>query len=153
MGIGIDGAFHAFFFGERPPAPVEIEAAGIGVEFDDRARGGGGIEDGGNIQLVGFAAEEEAAGEVAEHGDMGVFTGANDAVSHLGLRHGEGRVDARHDIIEGGEDFIRKIQRAVLENVALGAGENAEVLVGSIEFRDAGDLGGEACFVEAARLK
>ena len=62
-------------------------------------------------------------------------------------------MDARDDIIEGGEDLVREIQRSILENIAFGAGEDAEIAVGGVEFRDAGDLRGEALFVEAVRLE
>ena len=90
---------------------------------------------------------------MAEHGDMRVFHGSYDALGHFGLGHGEGRVDARNDIIERGENLIRKIQRSILENVAFGAGEDAKIAVGSVEFRDAGDLRGEALFIEAVCLE
>src|SRR2546430_17165200 len=34
--VGIDHAFHSFFFGARPPTPVEIKPFRSGIELDPR---------------------------------------------------------------------------------------------------------------------
>ncbi len=85
MGVGVDAAFDAFFLGVPPPAPVHVETPGTGVEFDDGAGFCGGVDDGGDVDVVGGALEQQAASEVAEHGDVWVFDGADDALGHFGL--------------------------------------------------------------------
>ena len=60
-------------------------------------------------------------------------------------------MDAGDDVIERGEKVVRKVEGAVLEDVALGAGEEVERAVR--EVADAGDLVGEALRIEAARLE
>jgi hypothetical protein len=68
-----------------PEAPVEIEAGGMAVEFEPGAGGGAGVDDGGLVDAGGFALQEEAAGEVAEHVDVGILGGADEALGVLGL--------------------------------------------------------------------
>src|SRR5438874_2184506 len=52
MGIGVDHALHSFFFRERPPAPIEIEALQRGVDLNPCASLGCCIDDRGNIDRV-----------------------------------------------------------------------------------------------------
>ena len=51
MGVGIDDAFHAFLFRQRPPAPVEIEPLRCGIDFDPGSGLGRGINDGRECRL------------------------------------------------------------------------------------------------------
>ena len=83
----------------------------------------------GMIHRVAFAREQQAAGEVAEHGDVRIRDGADDALGHLGLREVEDGVHGGDDVIELREDFVGKVERAVVQDVALDAGEEAEVAV------------------------
>lgn len=70
VGIGVEGCKDAFGLSEWPPSPIEVEPARVAVEFDDGAGIGGGVEDGRDVDGVGVAFEEEAAGGVSEHGDQ-----------------------------------------------------------------------------------
>ena len=83
MGVGVDRAENSEIAGLVPPAPIEVEPPWISVELDPSACGGGGLEDFRNIESVGFPFEEEAAGGVAEAGDVFVLHGANDAIGHF----------------------------------------------------------------------
>lgn len=65
MGVGVDGAEDAFVAGAFPPAPVHVEALRAAVEFDDGAGLGGAVDDHGVVDGVGFALEEQPAGDVA----------------------------------------------------------------------------------------
>ena len=86
VGVGIDGDQCAFVEGIADPAPVHIEAAGVGVEFDDDVVGDAGVDDLLMVDGIAGAAEEKTAGEVAEDGGIGVFDGADEAASWLFLR-------------------------------------------------------------------
>ena len=68
-----------------PPAPIEVEPPWIGVELDPSACSDCGLEDFWDIEGVGFPFEEEAAGGVAEAGDVFILHGANDAIGHFVL--------------------------------------------------------------------
>ena len=54
--VTIDNTFHAFAFGVLPVAPVEIEAVGVGVEFNPRAGGRADVNDGLLVELLRRAA-------------------------------------------------------------------------------------------------
>ena len=83
MGIGVDRAENAEVTGFVPPPPIEVESPWVGVKFDPGACGNGGFKDFWDIQGVGFPLEQEAAGGVAEAGDVFVLHGANDAIGHF----------------------------------------------------------------------
>ena len=83
MGVGVDRAENSEIAGFVPPAPIEVEPPWVGVEFDPSASGGGGLKDFRDVEGVGFPFEEEAAGSVAEAGDVFVLHGANDAIGHF----------------------------------------------------------------------
>ena len=51
MRVGIDDAFHSFFFCERPPAPVEIETFWGGVDLNPSPGFRGGFDDCRNFGL------------------------------------------------------------------------------------------------------
>ena len=61
-------------------------------------------------------------------------------------------MDRSHDVIEIGQDVVRKIERAVAENVALDAGKKPEVFEFAVELSDHGDLHAQARLIESVRL-
>jgi len=75
-------------------APVHVEAAGAGVEFDPGAGVGAGVDDGAVVDFVGLAFEEVAAGEVPKAVDGGMAGGANEPGGGLGFGAAEALVDA-----------------------------------------------------------
>jgi hypothetical protein len=100
MGVGVDRAENSEIAGFVPPAPIEVEPPWISVELDPSACGGGGSEDFRDVEGVGFSFEEEAAGGVAEAGDVFVLHGANDAIGHFVFIGSESRMDGGNDVVE-----------------------------------------------------
>ena len=63
-------------------------------------------------------------------------------------------MDAGDDVVELGKNFVRKIQTAVLQNVALNPAENLEIVVESlVQFADLFDLCQQSFFVQTMSLK
>ena len=129
VGVGIDAAFDTLLLGELPPAPVHVETPGAGVELDDGAGLGGGIDHSGNVDIVSRALEQQTAGEMAEHGDVRILDGADDALCHLGLGQIEDVVNGGDDVVELRHDFVAEVEAAVFEDVHLTAGEDAEAFL------------------------
>jgi len=65
VGIGVDAAEDPEVSGLVPPTPVEVEAPGVGVQFDPGPRGGCSVENFWNVQGVRFPVEEEASRRMA----------------------------------------------------------------------------------------
>src|ERR1700722_9971929 len=105
---------------------VEVGAGGAGVVFYGYAEFGGSFEDRVHVDRVGLAAEDLAAGGMAEDTDVGIFEGAEDAGGHLVDGLSEEGVDAGDDDIHLGEGGVFEVEGAVAENVDLDAGEDAD---------------------------
>src|ERR1700739_263625 len=69
MRIGVDDDFAAQLFCQAEVAVAEIEAVGEGVLLDGYAKLGSAAEDGGEVDVEGLAAEQEASGGMAEDAD------------------------------------------------------------------------------------
>ena len=124
----------------------------IGIEFEEGTGGGGRVEDSGDVDRIGFAFEQDASGQVTEHGHVGIFHRADEALGHFGFAEGEGRMDTGHHVIELGEDGVGEIERAVLEDIALGAAEEPESVEVLVQRSDFGDLLFQTGGVEAVGL-
>ncbi len=96
------------------------------------------------VDLVGVALEDLAAGGVAENIDVRVFAGAQDAGGDLLGGLVEAGVDAGDDDVELGEGVVFEVHLAVEEDVAFDAGEEAE---GDRGFAGEGVSGGELALV------
>lgn len=153
VGIGVNAAKDSEIAGLVPPAPVEVEAPGVGVEFDPSAVGGRGRKNFRKVDGVGLALEQEAAGGVAEAGDVGVFDGANDTIGHFLFIGGEAGVDGSDDVIQFLEERVGKIKLAAFEDIALGAGEESARGFSGVEGANFCDLFFEAWGIEAVGLE
>ena len=58
VSIGIEAAKDAQIPGLVPPAPIEVEAPRVAVEFDPRAGLGGNLKHFGEIQRIGLTLKE-----------------------------------------------------------------------------------------------
>src|ERR1051325_2513438 len=105
--------------------PVELQTVRVAVDLDHHAALGRAVEDAVELDAVALAAEELAAGEVAEEGDVRVVQGAEDALRHLVLFHLELGVDGGDDEVEEVERFGTVVDGAVGEDVRLRAAEDA----------------------------
>ena len=153
VGIRVDGGENVTITGAVPPTPIHVESPRIAVELNHGAGFGRTIDDFFDVEGVGIAAKKKAAGEVPEHGDMFVFHGADDALGHLGFGEGEDVVDGSDAVVELGEDVIVKVERAIFEDIDLGAGDDLEFFESFVEFSNGRDLFQEAIFAEAVRLE
>ena len=126
VGVGVDDAFHPLSLGVLPQAPVEVETVRVGVELEPGASRGTGVDDGVLVDGIGFAAEEQPAaaaeraaaeravaeqqpaGEVAEHVDVGVLRGGDEAAGVVGLV-AAGDVQAGNNDVEFGEQGVIEI--------------------------------------------
>jgi hypothetical protein len=65
VGVWVDAAEDSKVASLVPPAPVEVKAPGVGIEFNPSPSGGCSIEDFMDIHRIGFALEQEASSRVA----------------------------------------------------------------------------------------
>ena len=154
MGVGIDDALHAFVPGLFPPAPVEIETPGVAVELDHGVVGGAGVDDFGDVELVGLALKEETAAEVAEHGDVRIFHGAENALGHFVLGQLKRVVNAGDDVVQFRQKIVLKVQAAIPQDIDFRTGENPELVsvVRFVQLADVVDLFAQPFFIEAVGL-
>ena len=151
--VGIDDATDAFPFREGPEAPVHVEAASISVEFNPCSCACGSVDHARDIECVSLSREQEPTGEMAEHGDVGIFDGADDSFCHRRFAHFEGVMNRCYDVVELGEDVVGVVEGTVFEDVAFDAGEDSKIGAEfGVELVDGLDLFEELGFGKAARL-
>ena len=115
---------------------------------------GGRFDDFPKVHLVRLPRQQQAPGRMAQDRYVSVFHCANDAPRHLFLRQRERSVHAGNDVIQLSQNLIRKVQVAVLQNVAFDAGENLELgFEPFIQFADLFDLLQQPLFVQSMGLK
>jgi hypothetical protein len=66
VGVAVDDAFDALVLGVMPEPPVHVETQRVGVQLDPGAGRGAGVDDGGLVDFVRLALQQQAAGQVAE---------------------------------------------------------------------------------------
>lgn len=143
VGVGVDRDFQAGVAGEAGVFDAEVEAVGAGVYFEKAAALAGVFDHAVDIDFVAGAAEEQAAGGVAEDVAVGVVHRAEEALGLLRFVEGEARVDGADGVVELGEEVVGVIERAVGEDVDFGGFEDAEVGEARVEFVDGADLRAE----------
>ena len=109
VGVGVDAAEDSEVSGLVPPAPIEIEAPWVGIEFNPGPSSGCSIENLRNVQGVGFPIEEEATRRMAQTGDIFILHGVDDAIGHLFFVRAESGMNGGDDVIEFGKEGIWKI--------------------------------------------
>ena len=93
----------------------------LGVDLDHLAVLRRGLEHFVEVDLVAVAAEEQPAGGVAEHRHVRIRQSPADALRLLLFGQVEMAVDAGHHVVEAGQQLVVEIERAVGQDVALGA--------------------------------
>ena len=150
VGVGVDDDAAAELSGQAEMEVVEIGAGGGGVVLDGDAELGGALEDLFHVDGVRIAAEEFAAGGVAEDAGVGVFEGGEDAIGHLLDGLIEAGVDAGDDDVELREGAVVEIELAGAEDIDLDAGEDGDAAFHFIiHVADAGGVGEGAGVVHA----
>ena len=155
MGVAVYYAFHTAAFGVLPITPVEVEAIGIGIKLNPRAGLGAGVDDGLLVKLLRCAFQQQSSAEVAEHVDIRVFGGGNEALGVVLLitaGHGVGGDDHFQVRPEGGleiESFFEYVHLDAAEE-AKGVAVVLKLLVNRGNFLE---LFFNTRFVEAVGLK
>ena len=126
--IAIDGALDALVLGVMPQPPVHVATQRAGIQLDPGAGCRAGVNDGGLIDFVGFAFEQQPPGEVAEDVNKRIFGGADQAPGHLRFALGEALMDAGHDHVQLGQKIVLKVQPAIGQDVHFRAGEETEIV-------------------------
>ena len=100
VGIGVDGDLHAVVAGFFDVAPVNVETGRVCVDLDGNPTAGSRFDDLVDIDVVPFAVEQQAAGQVPDDCRARVFDGADYAGGHFGTVEVELRVHRDDDILE-----------------------------------------------------
>ena len=126
MRVGIHDDAAAHLFGQAQVVIVQVEALGRGIVLHGDAELGSALEYRGQVDGEGLAAQQQAAGGMAEDADVRVLDGAQDARCHLLAGLVKAGVNAGDDDVELGEHFIIEVEGAVGEDVDFDAGEDAD---------------------------
>jgi len=100
MGVGVYSELDAEFDGLAGELGREVEAGGVGVDFEGDVVVAAVDEDGHPVEFEAGAGVDEAAGGVAQDFDLGKREGAEYTVGHGGFGLVEGRVDRGDDVIQ-----------------------------------------------------
>ena len=117
VGIGIDATEEAFVAGFSPESPIQIEALRVGIELKDGVVGDGTINDFLCVDLAGFSPQQQSAGYVANHVDMWVFDGGDEALGQGIFILGEASMYGGNDVIQLLQQTVIKIQFPFIENI------------------------------------
>ena len=110
----------------HPAADVgEVEPLGHGVHLEGHALRSRHLERPGQVERVGVARPDHAAGGVGEHVNEPRAQGARDALGVPLRGVAEARVDGGDHDVEGGERLLREVERSGGEDVDLDPGEEA----------------------------
>ena len=140
MGIGTDRNLHPLLFGIFQEAPVEIQPPGIGVDLDANPQFRRSVDHRVVVDGISFPGQQKPPGGMAEHRHIGILHRPDQPAGGLIPGHAKLTVDAGDDQIEGRQHFIRKIERAVTEDIAFDALENAKIVHPGIDRVDLGLL-------------
>lgn len=153
--VRAEDAADALAEGGGPVAPVQVEPAWVAVEFDPGAGFSTGLNNGGEIDGVRVAFEEESAGGMADGVDEAVLSGADEAFGVFGFVVG-GDVEAGDDKIQLGQEVIVEVE-SIAEDVDLGTGQESEVVAlvfePAIEVPDGADLLAQSFRVKSVGLE
>ena len=120
--------------------PRRIESLGTAVDLDRRVELGAGREHVVGVERRRVALADHPAGAVAEDVDVRRGDGPHHPLGHRLALHPQLGVDAGDDDVESAEHVVVVVERAVLEDVDLDAGEDAERRQLLVELGDVGQL-------------
>src|SRR5258707_8728530 len=91
---------------------------------------------------------------MTEHRNKSILRRSDHPVSHLLFGQAHDRVDTRHDEIELTQNFVRKIEGAVSQDITFDSSKNLEVIAKAfVQFFDPGDLLHQLFLLQAVSLK
>jgi hypothetical protein len=153
MRVRID-AHHAAEVERRlVPAPIKIETPRIGIDLDCNAMSSAGREHTRDVDIVSGSPQQLPSRHMAEDGCAGIHHCANNALRLRPAVEAKAAVDARDDKIEACKHLVRIVKRAIGQNIALDAFEDAKAaLVFAVQAVNLGMLGGDLVNAEPAGL-
>ena len=115
---------------------------------------GGGFDDGGHVDRVAFAFQQQPARRMRQHRDPRMRQRLADALGHASAGMLKPLMHGGDDVIEQRQRLVVEIERAVGQDVALGAEEDAETFLRElrVELLDFLGLLADALLVEAVGL-
>ncbi len=132
--------------------PVEIEPIGVDVEFDRRSGACCLLKHPLKVEPIAIAAEQEPSSRMAEDRRVRIAQRTADALSLLMLGKIEVGVDGSNNKVERCQDFVWVVERAIGQNVALDAMQDADAKSALVERLDGGTLLGDAFDAEASSI-
>ncbi len=102
---------------------------------------------------VALAAEEQAAGGVAQDGSAGVLCSRDEPAGGLFFVHAQVGVNGGDDKVEAGEQVVGIVEAAVVEDIAFDAFENAERRQFGIQGVDFSPLGQYPVLLQAVGIE
>lgn len=158
MCVGVDGEAATRLDRQAQQPLRRIEALRAGVDLDGDVVGGAGVEDERRVELrlraqaaAPSAGLHDAPGAVAEDVHARVRDRRDHPPGHGDAVHAELGVHAGDDDVEAVEEFGLLVERAVLQDVDLDTGEDAERRQGGVEFVDDVELAAQAVGGQAVR--
>ena len=133
MRVGVDQDRHAGARGLAGVDLVEVAAVGRRVDLEHRARAGGRLDHAVDVERVGRALLDLAPGGMADRVDERVLDRGDHAVGHLLRAHPERGVHGGDHPVEALEQLVGVVERAVREDVALGADQDLDALEALVE--------------------
>lgn len=159
VSVWIDADDESFFLGVVEDAPIEVESMWIGVDLDDDVVCDGGVDDFIDIEGVGFAAEKQASGDMADHGCRRVLDGFDDAFSHGFFGEVKLAVDRSDNKVELVEDVLWVVEATICQDIGFDAFEDLEIVPFCVELvnffvlaKDFGDLESSGIVSSAAMV-
>ena len=149
VGIAVDYQGNTGFFGAAAVGVFEVHALGIGVDFKGDLVFEGGLDDAIEVDGVGVAHAQPAAGEVADCVNGAAGDGLDDAFGHRLFTELKDVVDAGDDEIELGEDIGGIVEAAVAQDIDLRAREDLNTCDRFVGPADVFDVRFEAIDAEA----
>src|SRR6266576_2509362 len=128
MSIRIYAHCAAKLQGRLMPAPIEVEAPGVGIDLYGDTVLGTCAKDFLDVYVVTRPAQQLPAGDVTQDGGTWVCNGSHDPIRLLVAAELEPAMDARDHEIEARQHVVPIIQQTVGKNFRLNPLENTEAV-------------------------
>src|ERR1039457_4233588 len=147
--VGGDGELRALGPGGADQCAVEVQALRAGIDLQPDAAARGLRRDAVEIERERVALQQDAAGGVSHDAQVGALQRAQQAVGHLARLLVHVAVHAADHQVERGQRVVGQIHRAVLEDVALDATEDADAQADAVDLAHAAGKLHHALFIQA----
>ena len=124
--VGRNGELRALGFRRARVDGVQVQPFGAGVDLQPHAAPHGLRHHAVEIERERIALQQQAAGGMAQNPQVRAFQRAQQPVGHLRRFHVHVAVHAADHQVELGQRVVGQVHRAVPQDVALDAGEDAD---------------------------